>query len=160
MANYRISICAKHCAYTELTNIETMKARAKRNKKDKDYVYGFLHQDGKHSYIFQDQTEKGITGSVLKPTHVKVDPSTIEYQINGEWLSEEEIQNRCAITKNLCDWVFDQKEWIETSNQLKEENARLRADLKSVDEILEELEDYTHGAIGDKITVARIKLKP
>lgn len=111
LPNYRISICAKHCDYTELTNIETMKARAKRNKKDKDYVYGFLHQDGKHSYIFQDQTEKGITGSVLKPTHVKVDPSTIEYQINGEWLSEGDIAIRL------------------------QENARLRAEVERLAEL-------------------------
>ena len=109
-----------------------MKARAKR-KDNGDFIEGkyCIRVDG--YTITQNCIQvcvRNAGGVITKISTYEVDPTTIEYEVNGEWLSEEEVQNRCAITKNLCE---DQKEWIETTNHLKEEAERLRAEVDRLD---------------------------
>lgn len=64
------------------------------------------------------------------------------------------VQQALLKVWNECD-----QEYKKEVDQLKVELERLKGNASSCDDILQELEDYTHGALGDKITIARIKLK-
>ena len=106
-----------------------IQAKAERADGKGEVIGSYLAPD-RISWIRYDIEEERFE----YPT-AEIKPETIRYQINGEWYSVEEIES------------------------MQKENARLREAISQADEILQELEDYTHGAIGDKITVARIKLK-
>ena len=165
-ANYRISICAKHCAYTELTNIETMKARAKR-KDNGEWIEGFYW-----SYLDPHSTEDKYIGSYIHngcniSKLVEVDPTTIEYEVNGEWYNYEEIFEAVPkgmalkFTRNFRSMSQEERDnfWAEIKKEPEEddesmkmsellalwnrevssENARLRAEVERLEAELTEL---------------------